>query len=175
MRWIPLLLILSFTLIGGINIYKRETRLTQRGFYLIGLTYLTLLEIIVFTPISFDSSTIYVMPLGIGRVNLTQLDIFNLGFFENIVLTVPLGMMIKWSFEKISFVKMSIIGLLIGSSIETIQYYLSHVFLINRSSDINDVLANGIGIIVGTILVSSFAYLLSRTSLKIPLIARLEK
>lgn len=175
MRWIPLLLILTFTFMGGLNIYRRENKLALRGFYLIGLTYLTLLEIIVFTPISFDGSMIYVMPLGIGRVNLTQLDIVNLGFVENIILTVPLGMMIKWSANKLSTLKMATIGIMIGGSIETIQYYLSHIFLINRSSDINDVLANALGIVVGAVLVSAFSYLLDRFSKQIPIISDLKK
>lgn len=166
MRWMPLILILTFTIISGINIYRKETRLAQRGFDLIGLTYITLLEIIVFTPISFFGSAIYVMPLGIGQVNLTQLDIFNLGFVENIILTVPLGMMIKWSFSRFNLAKMATIGVLIGGSIETIQYYLSHAFLINRSSDINDVLANAMGIVVGSILVSIAIYTLSRIGQK---------
>ena len=165
MRWIPLFLILFFTFFGGLNIYQRETRLAQRGFYLTGLVYLTLLEIIVFTLISFDGSAVYIMPLGVGRLNLTRLDI-NLGFIENIVLTIPLGMMIKWSFNHWSLLRITAIGIVIGGMIETSQYYLSHAFLINRSSDINDVLANASGIVVGAAMVVVFSYLLNKSNIK---------
>ncbi|WP_125769485.1 VanZ family protein [Companilactobacillus furfuricola] len=153
MRWVPLTLILFFTAISAINIYKKQTATLHRSFSLLGVMYLMLLEIIVFTPFSFDGSQIYLMQAGIGKVNLFQLDIFELGFFENILLTVPLGMLIKSYFSEISLSDTAIIGVFVGSWIEITQYYLSHAFLINRSSDINDVIANALGIIVGAVMV----------------------
>lgn len=157
MRYIPLLLIIFFTIISAYNIYQHQTKIYQRSLSMLGLIYLTLLEIIVFTPISFDGSAVYIMSAGIGRVNLTQLDILNLGFFENIVLTVPLGMLIKSSFEKNSIVEMAVIGVFVGTWIEIVQFYLSNIFLINRSSDINDVIANALGVIVGAIIIQAVA------------------
>lgn len=163
MRWVPLTLILFFTVISARNIYKKQADATGRSLSLIGLIYLTLLEIIVFTPISFDGSQIYIMQAGIGRVNLTQLDILDLGFFENILLTVPLGMLIKSYFNKTSIGEIAVIGLFVGSWIEIVQFYLSNIFLINRSSDINDIIANALGIVIGAIVVRGFINLLKRT------------
>lgn len=165
MRWVPLTLILFFTVISAINIYKKQTATLNRSFSLMGVVYLMLLEIIVFTPISFDGSQIYVMSAGIGKVNLFQLDVFELGFFENILLTVPLGMFIKSYFNDISLSDTAIIGLFVGSWIEITQYYLSHTFLINRSSDINDVIANALGIVVGAVVVKAVVNLLKRKQL----------
>ncbi|WP_238706895.1 VanZ family protein [Companilactobacillus halodurans] len=81
---------------------------------------------------------------------------------ENIILTVPLGLLIKRSFPQISIISMAILGFFIGGGIETTQYYLSHIFLINRTSDINDVIANGIGIVIGAILMITYELLTNR-------------
>ena len=58
---------------------------------LLGLGYLFGLSVILFTPLSFDGTAIYVMPAGVGQVNLSRLYLHGLGFIENIILTIPLG------------------------------------------------------------------------------------
>jgi VanZ like family. len=109
------------------------------------------------TPMSFTGTKVYIMPAGIGSVNLSRIT-YDLGFIENIALTVPLGFLIKQAFSNISLISMVPVGLMTGAAIETMQYYLSHVFLINRTSDISDVVANGIGIVVGSLLVLIYRY-----------------
>ncbi|WP_125572935.1 VanZ family protein [Levilactobacillus huananensis] len=152
MRWEPLLLIILLAGLSGLLIVATGRK--HRWFALLVLGYLTGLAAILFTPISFSGTAIYIMPIGIGRVNLTNIDIFNLGFLENIVLTIPLGLLVKWALPKLSLLDVGLFGLFVGSSIETIQYVLSHHWLINRSSDINDVLANALGILIGGITVA---------------------
>ncbi|MCT4491628.1 VanZ family protein, partial [Levilactobacillus parabrevis] len=67
-----------------------------------------------------------------------------------------LGLLLKWLVPKLSIWGVGALGLFTGSSIETIQYILSQHWLINRSSDINDVLANAIGIVIGGVLVAIY-------------------
>ena len=55
------------------------------------------------------------------------------------------------------------LGFMLGAGFEIMQYYLSHTFYINRISDINDVLANGIGIVVGFILAIMYYYFHERS------------
>jgi len=152
MRWIPLLFILSTAIISKSYISRTITDFYDRRFYLSGLLYVVFLGTILFTPISFDGTGVYIMPLGLGSVNLYKLDILELGFVENIILTLPLGFLIQRFCPRISLFSITLLGFLIGSGIETMQYYLSHVFLINRTSDINDVIANAMGIVVGATL-----------------------
>ncbi|WP_203638274.1 VanZ family protein [Levilactobacillus wangkuiensis] len=154
MRWEPLLLIILMAGLSGLLIVATGGK--HRWFALLVLSYLTGLAAILFTPISFDGTGIYIMPIGIGRVNLTNLDVFNLGFLENIILTIPLGLLLKWALPKLSLFGVGFCGLFVGSSVETIQYVLSHHWLINRSSDINDVLANALGIVIGGLAVAAF-------------------
>lgn len=158
MRWEPLLLILLIASLSGLVILMTMTNRRHRWLALVTLAYLTGLSTIVFTPLSFDGTSVYIMPVGIGRVNLTQLDVFNLGFMENIVMTLPLGLLVKWLWPRLSLWGVGVFGLMVGSSIETAQYVLSHHWLINRSSDINDVLANAVGILIGGTIVAVYLH-----------------
>jgi len=167
MRWTPLLLILISATFSGLYILRTVTGFENKRFYLISLAYLTFLGMILFTPISFTGTAVYVMPAGIGSVNLHKLEILELGFAENIILTVPLGFLIKRFFSEISLISMTLLGFIVGAGIETMQYFLSHIYLINRSSDINDVIANGMGIVVGAILMIIYEYIVNRRVVKV--------
>lgn len=166
MRYIPLLFILTIAFCLGLAIFNLVKDFEKRRFNLISLVYLTFLATILFTPISFDGSSVYVMPAGIGQVNLHKLNILELGFAENIILTVPLGFLIKYYLPKISIISMALAGFLIGSLIETAQFFLSHIFLINRTSDINDVIANALGIVIGAILLIIYEKITEKSTSK---------
>lgn len=166
MRYIPLLIILTLAICLGLIILNLVKDFEKKRFNLVSLVYLTFLAIILFTPISFDGSSVYVMPAGIGQVNLHKLDILELGFAENIILTVPLGFLIKYYLPKISIISMALVGFFTGGLIETTQFFLSHIFLINRTSDINDVIANALGIVVGSILMITYEKIIEKTSSK---------
>lgn len=166
MRYIPLLIILTLAICLGLAIFNLVKDFEKKRFNLVSLVYLTFLAIILFTPISFDGSSVYVMPAGIGQVNLHKLDILELGFAENIILTVPLGFLIKYYLPKISIISMALVGFFTGGLIETTQFFLSHIFLINRTSDINDVIANALGIVVGSILMITYEKIIEKTSSK---------
>ncbi|WP_334332841.1 VanZ family protein [Companilactobacillus sp. HBUAS59544] len=163
MRFIPLLIILTVSSCFGLYILSSVTEFEKRHFEFVSLVYLTFLGMILFTPISFDGASVYVMQAGLGRVNLHQLNVLELGFFENIVLTVPLGFLIKKYFNNLSIASTAFFGFFIGGAIETTQYILSHIFLINRTSDINDVIANALGIVIGAILMVVYNYLSHRS------------
>jgi len=166
MRYIPLLMILTLAICLGLTILNLVKDFEKKRFNLVSLAYLTFLAIILFTPISFDGSSVYVMPAGIGQVNLHKLDILELGFAENIILTVPLGFLIKYYLPKISIISMALVGFFAGGLIETTQFFLSRIFLINRTSDINDVIANALGIVFGSILIIAYEKIIEKTSSK---------
>jgi len=160
MRWDPLLLILLVAGLGGLLILIIGRR--PRWLALLKLAYFTGLAAILFTPISFSGTSLYIMPIGIGRVNLTNLSFSNLGFLENIMLTLPLGLLLKWTWSRLSLFGVGFMGLMAGSSIEITQYFLSQHYLINRSSDINDILANALGILIGGLIITSYLQLTTK-------------
>lgn len=109
------------------------------------ILYLLALAFIVFTPLSINNFDISVTSPGIGQVSLV-VDLWHFSVLENVVLTIPLGMIIKhhrpgWP--------LLLAGLVTGTLIESTQYVISHLWLLNRSSDINDVIANALGVIIG--------------------------
>lgn len=159
MRWVPLLLILTLAGLGGLFAILNLKETNKRYFALISVVYLTCLGAILFTPISFDGVAIYVMPAGVGRVNLSRLYLHGSGFIENIILTIPLGVLVKKLVPQLPVVVMGVLGVITGAMIESLQYYLSHHWLINRSSDINDVIANALGVIIGGIIIAGYYYI----------------
>lgn len=152
MRWEPFRIILIVATLSCLMILVHTHQPQMRKRQLLSLGYLFGLSVILFTPLSFDGTAVYVMPAGGGQVNLTRLYLHGLGFIENIILTVPLGWGIKRHFKRYSLFSLGLTGLLVGASIESLQYLMSQHWLINRSSDINDVIANAAGVLIGGLL-----------------------
>ncbi len=165
MRWVPVLVILVLVFVAGFFTIRVENSKKRRLTWIV-LIYLACLSGILFTPISFDGSSIYIMPAGIGRVNLTRLYLHGLGFMENIILTIPLGMIVKKLIPQIPLVVVGILGVVTGALIESLQFYMSNHWLINRSSDINDVIANAIGIFVGGLIIVGYQYFQNEKNLQ---------
>jgi len=149
MRWIPLLLILTLATLSGLIVLPRIEDNSKRQLLFISLLYLAGLGTILFTPVSFDGAAVYIMPAGVGRVNLHRLYLHGAGFIENIILTIPLGFLLKKLVPQLPLLVIGILGVAVGGGIEVLQYYMSNAWLINRSSDINDVIANALGIVIG--------------------------
>lgn len=112
------------------------------------LCYLIVLAFIVFTPLSINDLYVAVMPPGTGRVSFL-VDLWHFSVLENIILTVPLGMIIK---RQRPYWSLVLAGIACGGFIEITQYIISHLWLMNRSSDINDVIANAVGVVIGGVL-----------------------
>lgn len=154
MRWEPLLIILLLAGLTGLFILATHYRKHWLTWLVWG--YLTSLGAILFTPLAFTGTAVYIIGPGSGQVNLTHLDMLNLGFFENIIMKIPLGILLKWIWPKLSLWRLLELGGLAGTFFETTQYILSQHWLINRSSDINDVISNTLGVIVGGMVVALY-------------------
>jgi VanZ like family. len=121
MRFIPLLIILTISIISGLIINHNIKEFEKRHFYLISLS--------LFNFSRDDSLYTNFVRWNIGlcdvggnwRVNLHQLDIIDIGFAENIILTVPLGFLIKKLFPHVSILSMAFTGFMIGGGIETLS------------------------------------------------------
>lgn len=158
MRWIPLLLIIVVLSLGLLVVNHRFRDSNHYLIIILMFLYFVGLGVILFTPISFDGTSVYITSPGIGNVNKLRLYLHGLGFFENIILTIPLGIIIKRFVSQLPLVILGVVGIIISTGIEVTQYYLSHQFLINRSTDINDIIANTLGIIIGGLLMILYNY-----------------
>ena len=120
MRWEPFRIILIVATLSCLVILVHVRQPQARTRQLLGLGYLFGLSVILFTPLSFDGTAIYVMPAGVGQVNLSRLYLHGLGFIENIILTIPLGWGIKRHFHHYPLLGLGLTGLLVGASIESL-------------------------------------------------------
>lgn len=93
--------------------------------------------------------------LTIGRAPISYIpfqEVMNVGFWLNIIMTIPIGVFILLIIDRnmINLKKISIYGFSIGMSIELIQFILDNVFkTYDRFVDINDVISNMIGVVLG--------------------------
>lgn len=95
MHWIPLLVIVILLVGAFLLVIGKFKNSKEMPLILLTLVYFAGISIILFTPISFDGTSIYVMSPGIGRANKLRLYLHGAGFIENIILTIPLGLLLK--------------------------------------------------------------------------------
>ncbi|MBU5266132.1 VanZ family protein [Virgibacillus proomii] len=69
--------------------------------------------------------------------------------FGNIILTLPIGIFIVYKWKQIKFLNLLCIGLAVPIMIESIQYILYYIGYGSRSIDIDDVILNMTGILIG--------------------------
>lgn len=166
MRWMPVLFLLGISGLSGLIVLINQHKITHRYLAAFGWLYLTGLAIILFTSISYDGTSISIMPSGTGRVNLRNFYLHGLQFWENIILTVPLGILLKKMVPQMPLLVIAILGVIFGGAVESFQYFMSNHWLINRSSDINDVIANAAGIIIGSLAVIVYQFYQEKNHLK---------
>ena len=104
-------------------------------------------------PIKLPQSNQTISFMMIGRAPVAYIpfqEIDQLGFWLNIIMTCPLGIFTYILFSskfKISHVIAT--GILIGFTIEFIQFITDNLAITHRWVDINDVLANALGFVIG--------------------------
>jgi glycopeptide antibiotics resistance protein len=84
-------------------------------------------------------------------VNLIPLHNVDRGdFILNVIMTVPLGVMlpIVWRRARTPLV-MAAVALSVGSALETNQYIMRLAFANDRNVNMNDVISNGTGVVIG--------------------------
>ena len=104
-------------------------------------------------PIKLPPSNQAISFMMIGKAPVAYIpfqELDQLGFWLNIIMTCPLGIFTYILFSpkfKISHVITT--GILIGFTIEFIQFITDNLAITHRWVDINDVLANTLGFVVG--------------------------
>jgi glycopeptide antibiotics resistance protein len=102
-----------------------------------------------FTPLKFVGHRVIPLVEGIGTINLVALYGIDMTFYLNIIMAVPMGIYYGLLILRASILKVFLVGILASTWVEVAQYILNHSILLNRSVDINDVISNVIGVLVG--------------------------
>jgi glycopeptide antibiotics resistance protein len=140
---------------AGVPLLKRlgVVELTTSRFTLLSLFVLYVLEVIHLTVFPIHAHT------GVWRdlaqfkqgVNLIPFQhVHETDFVLNIVMMIPIGVFLPIVFRRINSLSMvCLLGLFSGALIETNQYILRITVANDRNVNINDVIANASGVIIG--------------------------
>ncbi|WP_201289964.1 VanZ family protein [Erysipelothrix urinaevulpis] len=90
-------------------------------------------------------------------------NVFSKQFLLNIMMTIPLG--ILWYYHGYNFKKSMLFSFLFILSIEFIQLILAYSINLDRYFDINDLIANSIGFVLGYTLIRSVYKLLKKETM----------
>ncbi|WP_179211701.1 VanZ family protein [Secundilactobacillus pentosiphilus] len=119
------------------------------GIYLAIVGYLTL------TPTSYAFGNVPTMkPFWVGNAPTNPIPFrgIEMDFYLNILMMVPMGIYLKLLF-KINVRQMIATGFLMGVGIESTQFILDTFLQMSRWIDINDILTNAGGVVIGYLLV----------------------
>jgi len=152
LAWLPFILITLLTLFISTRLWQLPATKYRHLKRLALLLVIWILTAICLTPTTYDFSSSVVLPyitLGPAKIIPNPIRQLDLGFWLNILLTVPLGFMLGWNWPTFSWQKIILLGLLTGLSLETGQFILDWLVHLNRWVDIDDVLTNWAGVILG--------------------------
>lgn len=159
-QWLPYLAYVFIIMIGiGVLTGQKRTfgqliTIVTLGIYLAVVGYLTL------TPTSYGFGEVATMrPFWVGNAPTNPIPFrgIEIDFYLNILMMVPLGVYLKLLF-KVNFRQAMVAGLLIGIGIETTQFILDSFLHMSRWIDINDVITNAGGVVIGYSIVLFLQY-----------------
>lgn len=154
-QWLPYLAYVFIVMIGiGVLTDRKRTSgqlitIITFGIYLAIVGYLTL------TPTSYAFGSVPTMkPIWVGNAPTNPIPFrgIEMDFYLNILMMVPMGIYLKLLF-KINVRQMIITGFLIGIGIESTQFILDTFLQMSRWIDINDIITNAGGVVIGYLVV----------------------
>lgn len=117
--------------------------------------YFFSVAVLCFTPLKFIGHHVTPLLAGVGTVHLQALQGLDPTFYLNIVMAVPLGIYYGLLIPRANILKVFLVGILASGFVEVAQYVLDHSIWLNRSVDINDVISNVLGVLIGYIILKA--------------------
>ncbi|MBP5844710.1 VanZ family protein [Lactiplantibacillus plantarum] len=152
LAWLPFFLI-SLMFIVLLYACTRSARTNIQRFKQLSLiAFLWALTAFCYTPTSYNFGTQLVIqyiqwgPVKLNVIPFQQLDI---EFWLNVLLTVPLGGLLAWNFPDLPWRRFIWLGFLTGLTLELGQFILDWLVNLKRWVDIDDVITNWAGVIIG--------------------------
>ncbi|VDG23544.1 VanZ family protein [Lactiplantibacillus mudanjiangensis] len=161
LAWLPFIISSIGTGIGLIYLSRQSDSLLIKLKCCALLGFIWVLTGICYTPTAYNFSgteIIHYLVFGPVKLTLVPFQHLDIEFWLNVLLTMPLGFLIIWNFPHWSWRRLIFIGLLTGLTLETGQFILDWLVQINRWVEVDDVLTNWAGVIIG----GAFSYWLNR-------------
>jgi glycopeptide antibiotics resistance protein len=167
-KWLPYFIEMTGLLVWLKSLLPRLSKLTRwqmltlisAAVYLIVVGYLTL------APTSYAFVTDQeVAPLMVGTapVNLVPFWSTTADFYQNVVMMLPMGVYIGLMVPQFNWRGVVVAGGLISIAIETMQFFLDLTVGLSRWVDINDVITNTLGVLVGWLILKLLAATILKT------------
>lgn len=150
-HWIPFCVYLLIS--GGIlaSSFSRHPQFSQRLTLLATFCYFVIILRLCLTPVKFSFITAnrnlrYFHGVPYNLLPFQQVD---LEWWLNVVMTLPLGILLYLISRKSPFIKVLCISFLFSFFIEGNQFVCDFLFHIGRVADIDDIISNTLGGILG--------------------------
>ncbi|MCH4169675.1 MAG: VanZ family protein [Lactobacillus sp.] len=152
-QYFPVILIFALISLATTRLKTAHFTGAQRFVLATVVVYLAALDLLCFTPsqISWAALNDLQPTWLLGRVPANFIPFYkiDLGFFLNILMTIPLGIYLSLLVKQPSLALSLKAGLICGVTIESSQLLFGAFFDIKRWVDINDVITNCLGVILG--------------------------
>ncbi|MFC6181819.1 VanZ family protein [Lactiplantibacillus daowaiensis] len=163
LAWLPFIVLTSIIASSALylNRHLRTPFIKLKRLTL--LSFIWILTAFCYTPTAYNfSGTVIIQYLTWGPVKLTLVPFQHLDieFWLNVLLTMPLGFLISWNWPQWTWRKIVGLGLLTGLTLESGQFILDWLVHLNRWVEVDDVLTNWTGVILGSL---SYRLLARRT------------
>lgn len=154
-QWLPYLAYVFLVMIGIGTLAGQKRTVGQMVTIVTFGVYLAIVGYLTLTPTSYAFGNVPTMrPFWVGNAPTNPIPFrgIEIDFYLNILMLVPMGVYLKL-LCKADFRQIAIIGVLIGLSIESTQFILDSFLQMSRWVDINDIITNAGGVVIGYSLV----------------------
>ncbi|WP_366017771.1 VanZ family protein [Limosilactobacillus sp.] len=151
LHWFPFCVYLVIALILAFNAFSRYQQFGKRLTIIAFLCYFVIILRLCLTPVTFSFLTAnrnlrYFHGVPYNLIPFQQLD---LEWLLNVIMTIPLGIILYLIGRKNQLVTVFFLSLLFSLFIEGNQFVCDFLFHIGRVADIDDLITNTLGGIIG--------------------------
>ncbi|AEB73092.1 VanZ family protein [Lentilactobacillus buchneri] len=162
-KWLPYLLNITGVLVW-LKIQSRNLRqLTWCQLFTIvtSIIYILVVSYLTLAPTSYafvGPQQVSPMMIGSAPINLIPFWSTTADFYQNVVMMLPMGVYLGLLLPKFNLRKVLLTGLSVSLTIESLQFVLDLSVGLSRWVDINDVLTNTFGVIVGWLILKGLMH-----------------
>ncbi|MBZ3775561.1 VanZ family protein [Lentilactobacillus otakiensis] len=153
-KWLPYLLNITGVLVWLKMQSGNLRRLSWCQLFTIGsaILYILFVSYLTLAPTSYafvGPQHVSPMMIGSAPINLIPFWSTTADFYQNVLMMLPMGVYLGLLLPKFNFKKVLLTGLGVSLTIEGLQFVLDLSVGLSRWVDINDVLTNTFGVLVG--------------------------
>ncbi|GAA3196456.1 VanZ family protein [Lentilactobacillus kefiri] len=170
-KWLPYLLNITGVLVWLKMQSGNLRRLTWCQLLTIAsaIIYVLVVSYLTLAPTSYafvGPQHVSPMMIGTAPINLIPFWSTTADFYQNVVMMLPMGIYLGLLLPKFSFRKVLVTGVGVSVTIEFLQLILDLSVGLSRWVDINDVLTNTFGVLVGWLVLKILSHTILKNLLK---------